>query len=555
VGRALAGRSGLAADPVALEILWTRLIAIADEAAATLVRTSFSPIVRESNDFSCVIFDSAGNAIAENTIGIPSFNMTLSRSLQHVLRWRPAEDWRAGDVAITNDPWMASGHLPDTTVLMPVFDEGRLLGWTGSTAHMADIGGSIWSADTHQVFEEGLRIPPRLLFSEGRPNEELLDLIRANVRLPDQVVGDVMAQVAAGRISSQRLLELAGEIGFEDLEEISTEVRGRSEASMRRAIEAIPDGTYRAELDLDGTEEEAIHLEVAIRVQGDEMEVDYTGTSAEVSTSVNTVLNYTEAYTCYPLKCALDPETPRNEGSYRPIRVIAPEGSILNPRYPAAVNARHVVGHCLSAVCYQALGQVIPEQVMAESGSTPALLIVLSGTWPDRRRFTSILFVNGGMGARHDADGLATTSFPSQIACGSMESIEATAPVRVWSKDLVVDSGGPGRFRGGLGQDLELELVSDSPATLSLLTERVKHPARGIFGGRPGSPARITLNGREGVPVKGRSRMRPGDRLRVTYPGGGGFGDPRERSREALAADLEAGVVSEEAAREAHGWE
>ncbi|MDQ6742024.1 MAG: hydantoinase B/oxoprolinase family protein [Candidatus Dormibacteraeota bacterium] len=555
MARALAGRSGLADDPVALEILWTRLVAIADEAAATLVRTSFSPIVRESNDFSCVVFDAAGNAIAENTIGIPSFNMTLSRSLQHVLRWRPAGEWRAGDVAITNDPWMASGHLPDTTVLMPVFQEDRLLAWTGSTAHMADIGGSIWSADTHQVFEEGLRIPPKLLFAQGRPNDDLLDLIRANVRLPDQVVGDVMAQVAAGRISSQRMLELTAEIGFDDLEEISREVCGRSEASMRRGIQAIPDGTYRADLDLDGSEDEGIHLEVAIRVQGDEMEVDYTGSSDEVSTSVNTVLNYTEAYTCYPLKCALDPDTPRNEGSYRPIRVIAPEGSILNPRYPAAVNARHVVGHCLSAVCYQALGSVIPERVMSESGSTPALLIVLSGAWPDRRRFTSILFVNGGMGARHDADGLPTTSFPSQIACGSMESIEATAPVRVWSKDLATDSGGPGRFRGGLGQDLELELISDSPATLSLLSERVKHPARGIFGGRPGRPARITLNGREGVPVKGRSRMRPGDRLRVEYPGGGGFGDPAERSRELLGADLEAGVVSEEAAREAYGWE
>jgi N-methylhydantoinase B len=324
---------------------------------------------------------------------------------------------------------------------------------------------------------------------------------------------------------------------------------------MRRAIGAIPDGTYRAEMDLDGDEEEAIHLEVAIRVAADEMEVDYEGSSDEVSSSVNTVLNYTEAYTCYPLKCALDPDTPRNEGSYRPIKVLAPEGSILNPRYPAPVNARHVVGHCLSAVCYRALAPVIPARVMADSGSTPALLVVLSGAWPDRRRFTSILFVNGGMGARHDADGLQTTSFPSQIACGSMESIEATAPVRVWSKELSADSGGPGRLRGGLGQELELELISDRPVTLSLLAERLRHPAQGMFGGRPGRPARITLNGREGVPVKGRSRMRPGDRLRVAYPGGGGFGDPRERSPELLAADLEAGFISPEGAREGYGWE
>ena len=551
VARATARGLRLSADPVSLQILWTRLIAIADEAAATLVRTSFSPIVRESNDFSCVIFDSEGNAVAENTIGIPSFNMTLSRSHRHLLKWRSQEAWNPGDIAITNDPWLASGHLPDTTVLMPVFSGKRLLGWTGSTAHMADIGGSIWSADTHNVFEEGIRIPLTLLFKEGRPNDDLIALIRANVRLPEQVVGDIMAQVAAGQVSSHRLLELGSEIGFDDLDEISREVCERSEASMRRAIEAIPDGVYRAGLDLDGTPEEPIHLEVAIRVDGDGMEVDYTGSSDEVSTSVNTVLNYTEAYTCYPLKCALDPETPRNEGSYRPIRVTAPEGSILNPRYPAPVNARHIVGHCLSAVCYQALSSVMPQRVMAESGSTPSLLVVLSGAWPDRRRFTSILFVNGGMGARHDADGLQTTSFPSQIACGSMESIEATAPVRVWMKELIPDSGGPGRFRGGLSQELEMELVSTSPATLSLLAERIEHPARGLFGGLPGTPASITMNGGP-VPVKGRSWMRPGDRLRIRYPGGGGFGDPRERAPELLSADLKNGVVSAEAAREVY---
>ncbi len=543
------------ADPVTLEILWNRLINIADEAATTLVRTSFSPIVRESNDFSCVIFDAEGNAIAENTIGIPSFNMTLSRSLQHILRWRPAAAWKSGDVAVTNDPWIGSGHLPDTTILMPVFSGARLLGWTGSTAHMADIGGSIWSADTHSVFEEGFRIPPRLLFDEGRPNQELLELLRANLRLPDQVVGDVMAQVAAAHVSAQRLLELAGEIGLDDFAEVSHQVCSRSEASMRRAIGAIPDGTYRGALDLDGTDEEPIHIEAAIRVDGERMEVDYAGSSDEVSTSVNTVLNYTEAYTCYPLKCAIDPETPRNEGSYRPITVTAPEGSILNPRYPAAVNARQLVGHCLSAVCYQALSEVMPDRVMAEAGSTPTQLVVISGTWPDRRPFTSILFINGGMGARHDADGLPTTSFPSQIACGSMESIEATAPVRIWKKELLTDSGGPGRQRGGLGQELELELVSSSPTALSLLMERTRHPARGIFGGHAGVPALVTLNGAPDVPVKGRSRMRPGDRLRVVYPGGGGFGDPRQRPRELVLADLRSGAVSEQAAKEVYGLE
>lgn len=331
-GGAVPGVS-FALDPVGLEIIWRRLLAIADEAATTLVRTSFSPIVRESNDYSCVVFDAEGRAIAENTLGIPSFNAVMSRTLAHMLRWRPVHAWRPGDVSITNDPWMASGHLPDMTVLAPVFVGDCLLAWVGSIAHMVDIGGTLWSADTRDVFEEGFRIPPMLLLEAGRPNEHLLSLLRANVRLPEQVTGDVMAQVAAGETAARRLRELVAELGVSDLGGLSRTVCERAEGAMRRAIAAVPDGVYRSALDTDGTPDEPVHLEAAITVRGDEIEVDYAGTSGEVRHSLNTVFNYTEAYTCYPLKCALDPLTPRNEGSYRPIRVRAPEGSILNPHF------------------------------------------------------------------------------------------------------------------------------------------------------------------------------------------------------------------------------
>ncbi|MBO0688548.1 MAG: hydantoinase B/oxoprolinase family protein [Candidatus Dormibacteraeota bacterium] len=561
-----AASPSLAADPIALEILWTRLIAIADEAATTLVRTSFSPIVRESNDFSCVLFDRAGNAIAENTIGIPSFNLTMSRTLAHLLRWRPAERWRPGDVACTNDPWLTSGHLPDLTVLAPVFREGRLLAWTGSIAHQADIGGTIWSADTREVYEEGIRVPPILLCREGELNEDLLELLRANLRLPDQVVGDVMAQVAAGETAARRLLELVDEAGLDDLDELSHEVCTRAERAMRRAVAAISDGVYRGSLDLDGTGEEAVHLEATVHVRGDALDVDYTGTSPQVGRSLNVVLNYTEAYTCYPLKCALDPATPRNEGSYRCLGVTAPEGTILNPRRPAAVNARQLVGHCLSAVLYTALAPVLGDRVIAESGSAPTLRVVLSGPrdpggpggsppGEQGRRFTSIFFLNGGMGARPEHDGLSTTCFPSNVICGAMESIEATAPVRVWRKELAVDSGGPGRQRGGLGQELEVELLAPAECTLSLFVEHAEHPPQGVLGGRPGAPSAVVWNGSSaGFPLKGRSRIRPGDRLWVRYPGGGGYGDPAERDRDAVSADLEAGLVTEAQARDEYRW-
>jgi N-methylhydantoinase B len=539
---------------VALQVVWTRLIAIADEAAATLRRTSFSPIVRESNDFACVIFDASGNAIAENTIGIPSFNMTLSRTLAHFLSIRPGQEWRPGDIGICNDPWLTSGHLPDITILAPVFADDRLAAWTGSIAHMADIGGTLWSADTREVFEEGIRIPPLLYFQEGRVNQDLQAMIRANVRLPDQVLGDIAAQIAAGETAARGLRDLMERESIHDLAPISREICARTERSMRAAIAAMPDGRYRSELDLDGTGEEPVHIAVTVEKRGEELFIDYAGTSPEVGRALNTVMNYTEAYSCYPVKCALDPATPRNEGSYRMIHVTAPEGSILNPRFPAPVHARQLVGHCLAAAIYEALAPVLGERIVAESGSAPTLRVLVSGYVEERRRYTAILFINGGMGARACRDGLSATCFPSNVVCGSMEIIEALSPLRIWRKELACDSGGPGRFRGGLGQDVEIELTGDRGAMLSLLVERVRHPARGVLGGAPGATSRVVWNGRDvGFPLKGKSPIAASDRLRVRYPGGGGFGDPRERDRAAVRTDLEAGLISEAAAREVYG--
>ena len=549
--RAATTRSAL--DPVSLEIVWQRLTAVADEAATTLVRTSFSPIMRESNDLSCVIFDAHANAIAEDTIGIPSFNVTLGRTLRHVLGQRPPSTWRQGDVMVTNDPWIGAGHLPDATVIAPVFRDGRLLGWVGSIGHQVDVGGTGWSADASEIYEEGLRLPPVLLRRAGTLNDDIVDVIRANVRLPDHLLGDLLAQVSAGEVAAERLIELSRDAELDDLDGISAQMCDLTERSMRAAIAVIPDGVYRAQLELDGTDTEAIHVEVAVEVAGEELRVDYAGTSPQVQQGLNCVINYTEAYTCYPLKCLLDPLTPRNEGSYQPIRVTAPEGSIVNPRFPAAVNARHLVGHCLGGLVYQALAAVVPDRVIAESGSAPTMRAVISGLRDDGSRFSTILFINGGMGAGSGHDGLSATCFPSNVISGSMEMVESLAPLRIWKKELAADSGGAGRFRGGLGQEVEVELLGDRECTLSFFVERRSHPARGVLGGLPGSPAVVEWNGRrDGYRLKGRNRMRPGDRLVLRYPGGGGYGDPYERAPDALRADLDAGFVSP-AAGEAYG--
>ena len=352
-------------DPVTLEILWSRLISIADESAAALVRTSFSTIVRECNDYATVLMDANGDALAENTAGIPSFVGILPLTLKHFLAKYPKDKLRPGDCLITNDPWMATGHLPDITMAAPIFHGDRLVGFSGSVAHSPDIGGSLWSSDCRELFEEGLRIPPVKFLVEGEPNTDVFEFILGNVRIPDQVLGDLNAQVTANRVCGRRLVEFLEDAEMVDLAALSEALQSRAEAAMRKAIEAVPDGTYRASVDADGFDEDETHIECTITVDGSRLHVDYAGTSRQIERGLNSVMNYTQAYTVYPIKCALDPLTPRNEGSYRSITVDAPEGSILNPRYPAPCNARQLTGHLLAGAIYGALAEVVPDKIIA----------------------------------------------------------------------------------------------------------------------------------------------------------------------------------------------
>ena len=540
-------------DPVTLEIFWNRLISIADESAAALLRTSFSTIVRESNDFATVLMDANGDSLAENTAGIPSFVGILPRTLRSFLERIPIGQWQPGDCVITNDPWLATGHLPDITMAAPIFHRGRLVGFSGSIAHSPDIGGSLWSSDCRELFEEGLRILPVKFLKQGEENRDLIDLILANVRVPDQVLGDLYAQVNAQRMCARRLSEFLDDAAMTDLTGLSHALQSRAEHAMRAAIETVPDGEYRASLDADGFDADETHIACTIRVRGSELSVDYAGTSRQIDRGLNSVMNYTYAYTVYPIKCALDPLTPRNEGSYRSIRVSAPEGSILNPRYPAACNARQLTGHLLAGAVFGALAQAIPEKVIAESGSAPTTRSVYSGTDRHGNRFSQILFASGGMGGSHVQDGLPCTAFPTNAGAGSIEAFESIAPLVVWKKELRQDSGGPGRFRGGLGQEIVVEVVAPEPLRLSLLSDRHKYPPQGLAGGARGGRVEIELSdGRKPHP-KSRDTIRPGDRLIVRYAGGGGFGDPRQRERARIERDLRDGYISMDAARGIYG--
>lgn len=545
--------TGAVADSIALDITALRLVGLVDEAATALKRTAFSPIVRESEDFGIVLTDARGFAVAETTMGTPGFLGVLPRTVRSILAERPLDAWRPGEVIITNDPWLLAGHLPDMAAVSPVFRGASILGFVATCAHLPDIGGTTVGADARELFEEGLLIPPSLFVEAHATNDMLLRLLRANVRLPDEVTGDLFAQLSAHHVLARRLVEVVEDLGVDTLEELSDRLQERADRAMRRAIAAAPDGVYRAAVTTDGIDDTPIRIACCVTINGDEITVDYAGSSPQIERGLNCVLTFATAWTHYALKCSLDPFTPRNEGSLRAVRVTAPEGSILNPRFPAPCGARQLVAHVTAAAVHAALAPALPDRILAESGTSPSCRVTFSGIDPHGRRFGAMLFANGGMGASAFRDGYAATPYPTMTGAGSVEAFEAAAPLLIWRKELRLDSGGSGRFRGGLGQDIAIELLTETPVRLSIMSDRAEHPPSGLEGGRPGAPVVLSLASGRPVPAKGRTTMTPDDQLLVQFPGGGGFGPPHERDPNAVATDLRDGYVSPEAARQDHG--
>jgi N-methylhydantoinase B len=529
-------------DPITLEIIWGRLQAVIDEAEVTLMRTAFSPIIREAFDFGVVMLDSNGGSVTQSQRSMPSFVGTLPRTLTAALERFPADLWREGDVLGTNDPWLGTGHLPDMTMVQPVVRKGRTVAYIGCIGHWADIGGAIWSADSRELFEEGLRIPLSWFRRQGAINEDLLGLILSNVRLPEQVRGDIYAQIATLDVGAQRLGELLDDAGIDDPAPIFHEIETRSEAAMRAAIADLPNGTWVHEMELDGVDEPLL-LRASMTIEGESIVVDWTGSSPQTPWAINDSFNHAYAMTVYPIKCALLPDVPNNQGSYVPITMIAPEGTIVNCKFPAAVASRQIIGHCLSATVFGALAQILPERVLADSGS-PCPRFVISGIYPDGRKWGSSFLLSGGMGAKTDHDGLSAAPWPSNAGTTSVEIVESNTPLLFRSRALVPDSGGAGRYRGGLGVETAIELRADRPALLSMMTDRIDHPPLGSHGGMPGTPNVLTRSTGGRVPAKGRTQLQPGEILTMHTPGGGGFGSPDARDPQQLQRDLEFGYVT-----------
>ncbi len=535
-------------DAVTLEILWTRLVSIVDEAAKAIVRTSFSTLSNEANDFACMLTDARGYALAQNSGSIPSFIGTLPATVRHFLSAMGPAGMRPGDVLITNDAWMGTGHMSDVSVLKPIFRGGRLVAFSATTSHMPDIGGRVRAIEAREIFEEGLHIPLTKLRSEGRTDETLLALIRANVRTPDQTVGDIWAQVGANELMERRLAALMDDGRLDALVDLGDELFSRAERAMRAAIGAVPDGTYRYALKTDGVDE-PLDFTVALTIAGDEVVADYTGTSPQQPRAINCVYAYTYAMTAYAIKCALLPGLANNEGMYRPVRVEAPEGSILNPKFPAAVVSRAVTGHYVPPLLFGALHQVVPGRVMAGTGS-PLWAVQQTGLRADGKPYTNIFFFNGGMGATPSKDGESTTSWPSNISSTPVEVAERNSPLFFHYKRLRPGSGGRGRFRGGLGQDILIECESDTPIVASFMAERTKFPAPGLAGGGAGSLGDVRINGRR-VDNRRQHTLRKGDTVLVRTPGGGGYGPAAKRDRALGERDRIMGYVGRGAPRDA----
>jgi N-methylhydantoinase B len=532
-------------DPIDLEILWNRLILVVDEAAYAIIRTSMSKVVVEGRDFGCLLLDPAGRLLAAD-VSVASKTGTTSIAVREVLQHIPAAAFRPGDVVATNNPWWIMGHLNDIAVIAPLYYRGRLVAFAECMAHMADIGGSLSGAPS-EVYEEGLIIPPLKIVERGRENVTFFAMLEANVRTPRQVAGDVRALVAGAAVMERKLAEFLRTHGLDDLADLGEVIRARSEATMLSALaRIIPPGVYRGETTVDGFASPlAIRAQVTAREDG--VAIDFAGSSPQSALGINCTGVYTHVWATYTMKCLAAPALPNNEGTFAPIRVTAPEGSFLNPRFPAAVKMKPSTGHYVPIAILNALADVVPDHMLAESGNK--FLVYISGRDERNAAFSDLMFVMGGMGARLARDGLDCMSFPANSSNLPVEVLEQSLPVRVRRRALRPDSGGAGKYRGGLGQVYEIESVSPRPVTLRAEHGKLATAPLGLRGGRPGAAGGLSLNGVP-MPDKMALTLQQGDVVRLEVPGSGGMHDPCERDPAALARDLKDGLVTPEGARD-----
>ncbi|HMK81292.1 MAG TPA: hydantoinase B/oxoprolinase family protein [Xanthobacteraceae bacterium] len=540
-----------------LQIMWNRLIAVVEEQAQVLIRTAFSPIVRECGDLSAGVFDRKGRMLAQAVTGTPGHVNSMAESVKHFIRHFPLEQMKPGDAYITNDPWMGTGHLNDFVITTPAFNsKGRLVALFSCTSHLMDIGGIGFGPDATDVFMEGLYIPMLKLIDQGVVNETLMAMIRANTRLPIDTEGDTYSLAACNDVGAKRLAEMMDEFGIDSLDPLAEHICSHSRDAVLAEVAKLPKGTWRNTMTVDGYDA-PVTLVAALTVSDGGIHVDFTGTSPQARYGINVPLAYTTAYTVFGLGCVVASQIPNNAGSLGPLTVSAPVGCILNAPKPAPVCIRHVIGQMLPDVVFGCLRQIIPQRVPTEGTSCLWNLNVRGETQAGQNGnygFMMAVTSNGGTGARPDKDGLSATAYPSGVRGTPVEIAESQTPLIFWKKELRPDSGGAGRTQGGHGQIIELGSGIDRPWDILAAFDRIDHPPRGRDGGRDGAAGYIGLKSGKKMRGKGFQEIGPGDRLVVLTPGGGGIGAPAERKSELVARDLADELVSEETARDVYGY-
>jgi N-methylhydantoinase B len=555
-------------DPIMLEMVRQRLVSIAQEAEAVIVRTAYSSTIAEASDFSAAILDAQGRLLAQTPLALGAFIGVLGTALKTLLGHFPADTLMPGDTIVTNDPWIGAGHLPDIVAIRPIFFRNRIVGYAANVAHVSDIGGRV-SAESSDMFEEGLLIPPTLLFRGGNPDRVAMRFIQSNSRLPDQVAGDIQALYIANALTERRLGEILVEYGLDDLDDLSEELQTRAERAVRERIRSVPDGVYEGEAYSDGVDK-PLRIAARVTISGDRIDVDYAGTAPQVRWGINAPFNLTRAETMYALRLLFAPDVPVVEGAIAPFSVTAPEGCVLNPRRPAATMIRVTVVQNIFGALFSALAGLEPDYV--PSGRLHAHF---GGIWAIRfrgvyhevpsvyrnggppqvnRSYAEAYFFNGGTGALGCADGRSTLSMPVNCSSIPVEIMEARTPVLFEHKRILPDSGGAGRYRGGLGQEISVRILSDVPIDFVPGTnDRVDHPPFGLFGGKAGSGGGMWIDGTRAHRRRSQTVLKD-QIVTVAIPGGGGFGNPLERDPKRIEQDIAAGLVTLDGAARDYGY-
>jgi len=544
-------------DPITLEILWRRLISIVDEADSSVARTAFSSLLRDAHDYTCMFTDRQGRELAQGSFATPGQSGAMAIGVKNLVNKFPADFYKPGDVFITNDPWALAGHLNDVCVMSPIFYKDKLVAFTACVFHHSDIGGRV-ASDNHDVFEEGIFIPLVKLYDQGVLNQSVFDMIRWNVRTPDEVTGDIRSQIAANHVCSEKISQMLKDSDLENLDDLADQIISLTEKSMREEIDKIPDGIYHARGLVEQMKgKEDIIIQAKVEVKGSDIIVDLDGSSPQVNWGGNVVFNFTYAYVFMAVKSMFAPDIPNNDGCARPIQLSAPEGCVVNCKFPAAVAARMGVGHFLTEVIYRALSGVLPQKVIAGSGGTPAAMNVFYGRRKDGRNWHSVVIRGGGMGASAAGDGNYVYIFPANGANTPVEIFESDTPLIVEKRELLIDSGGPGKTKGGLGKRELFKVPDDEyapipPVNLGIQAGRYIYPAEGLFGGKTGTKAQFLVNGKPGNSY-GLTQMKPGDMVTIDAPGGGGYGNPLERDIDMVVNDVKQGYVSLKSAKKDYG--